>query len=171
MRMSALLPVIGFSLLAFGCAPEPSAQLEANKDLVRQFGEALNAADWEALAGLVAEDLHRHSAATEGPPVTSLDQFIQLQESFLASIPDQRVTMHDMVAEGDRVAILATYTGTNTGPMGDVPATGKAVEAPFLAMFRIEGGMIAEMWVEWDNLAMLKQMGLFLPPAPAADME
>jgi predicted ester cyclase len=49
--------------------------------------------------------------------------------------------------------------------MGAFPATGKRVQAPFLAMFRMESGQIAELWVEWDNVAMLTQLGLF-PPSP-----
>ena len=150
----------------FGCTPSPTAQLEANKDLVRQFAEVTNAADWEALAAMVTEDLTRHSTATAGPPVTSREEFIQLQKSFQASFPDQRITVQQLVAEGDRVAILGTYSGTNTGPMGDIPATGKTVESPFLGIFRIESGLIAELWVEWDNLAMLTQLGLYPPPPP-----
>ena len=152
-------------VLAVGCA-SPTAQLERNKDLVRHFTEVLNAADWDALGEIVAEDFARHSAATEGPPVTSRDQFVQLQESFLLSFPDQRVTLQHLVAEGDWVAGLATYSGTHTGPLGDFPATGETVEAPFLALFRIEAARLAEMWVEWDNVAMLTQLGLLPPPAP-----
>jgi len=166
MRPSALFAITGLLFMAVGCAPSPDAQLEANKELVRQFTEAANAADWESLAGIVAVDFQRHSAATAGPPVTSRDEFIQLQESFLVSFPDQRVTIQQLVAEGDRVAGLATYSGTHTGPMGDISPTGKSVEAPFLAIFRIEAGRIAELWVEWDNLLMLNQLGLFPPPAP-----
>jgi predicted ester cyclase len=62
------------------------------------------------------------------------------------------------------VAILGTYSGTNTGPMGDIPATGKSIESPFLGIFRIESGKVAELWVEWDNLAFLAQLGLYPPP-------
>jgi len=171
MRIASILPAIGLALLVIGCAPDPSAQLEANKDVVRRFGEINNAADWDALADVMTEDLTRHSAATEGPPVTSLAGFVELQKGFVVSIPDQRVTLHEMVAEGDLVAVRATYSGTNTGPMGDIPATGKAVDAPFLAIFRIEDGKIAELWVEWDNVWMLKQMGLFPLPAPAGETE
>lgn len=166
MRPKDFFTTIGALLLAAGCAPSPGALLEANKELVRQFTEAANAADWESLALVVAEDFTRHSAATAGPPVTSRGQFIELQESFLVSFPDQRVTIQQLVAEGDRVAALATYSGTHTGPMGDVPATGLPIESPFLALFRIEDGRIAELWVEWDNLAMLNQLGLFPPPSP-----
>jgi steroid delta-isomerase-like uncharacterized protein len=151
---------------AAGCTPSPTADLEANKDLVRQFAEVTNAADWEALAAMVTEDLTRHSTATAGPPVTSREEFIQLQKSFHSSFPDQRITVQQLVAEGDRVAILGTYSGTNTGPMGDIPATGKSVESPFLGIFRIESGKVAELWVEWDNVAMLSQLGLYPPPPP-----
>jgi len=77
--------------------------------------------------------------------------------------------MQQLVAEGDRVAGLATYSGTQTGPMGDIPATGKAVEAPVLAMFRIEEGRIAELWVVWDNVAMLTQLGQFPPSRPPSN--
>lgn len=164
MRPIAVVCASALSLVAAGCAPSPSLQLEANKDLVRRFTEATNAADWDALAEIVAEDFTRHSAATAGPPVGSRDEFVRLQESFLGSFPDQRVTVQRLVAEGDYVAGLATYTGTHTGPMGEFPATGRTVESPFLAMFRVEEGRIAELWVEWDNLAILTQLGLFPPP-------
>lgn len=168
MRSTTPVLLVVALCLAAGCASR--GQLEANKDLVRRFTEATNAADWEALTEVVADDFLRHSAATTGPPVTSRDQLIQLQESFLVSFPNQHVTIEQLIAEGDRVALLATYTGSQTGPMGEFPATGEAVEAPFLAILRIEEGRIAELWVEWDNLAMLTQLGLF-PPATSGDTE
>jgi len=166
MRASTLIVSGLLSAAAVGCGPSPTAQLEANKDLVRRFTEALNAANWDALDELVTEDFTRHSQATAGAHVNSREEFIELQKSFLVSFPDQRVTIEKLIAEGDEVAGLATYSGTQTGPMGQFPATGKKVESTFLAFFRIEAGRIAELWVEWDNLAMLTQLGLFPPPPP-----
>lgn len=113
MRPGRLGATLAALLLAVSCTPS-SARLEANKDLILRFTEATNAADWEALAAIVAARF--------------------------------------------------TYTGTQTGPMGEFPATGQRVEAPFLAIFRLEAGQVAELWVEWDNLAMLTQLGLFPPP-------
>jgi steroid delta-isomerase-like uncharacterized protein len=147
-----------------GCAPSSNARLEANKALVRQFAEAGNAADWSAVAQLLTPDFTRHSEATPGPEVTSPQQLIDLQKSFMETAPDQHVTVDAMVAEGDKVAVLATYSGTQTGPMNGMPATGKPFSLKFLGMFRIQGGKIAEMWVEWDNVALLSQLGLFPPP-------
>lgn len=164
MRPIRLSGTLAALVLAVSCTPSSSTRREANKDLVLRFTEATNEADWEALAEIVTADFTRHSAATAGPPVTSREEFIQLQESFLVSIPDQQVTGQQLIAEGDYVAARFTYTGTQTGPMGEFPATGRRVEAPFLAIFRIEAGQVAELWVEWDNLAMLTQLGLFPPP-------
>jgi steroid delta-isomerase-like uncharacterized protein len=161
MRTRAIVPAMSFLLMAVGCAASSSGELDANKDLVREFTEATNAADWDGLAEIVTEDLIRHSAGTSGPSVTSRDEFIDLQKGFLTSFPDQHVRLEQLVAEKNFVSARATYSGTQTGPMGDFPATGKQVQAPFLALFRIESGKIAELWVEWDNLAMLKQLGLF----------
>jgi steroid delta-isomerase-like uncharacterized protein len=153
-------------VFALGCSNVPCPELEANKELVNRFGELLNATDWEGLEEIVAEDFVRHSDATPGPPITSREAFIELQESYLVSMPDQKVTMEKMIAEGDYVAVLATYSGTQTGPMGELPPTGTFAEAHFLSLFRIENGMIAELWVEWDNLTILEQLGLFPPPSP-----
>ncbi len=167
--ITRLTAAVLLAVATSSCAPSPSARLEANKDLVHRFTAALNAADWNALDSLVTEDFHRHSQATPGVQVTSRADFKQLQESFLATMPDQHVTIDMLVAEGDKVAAYATYAGTMTGPMGDFQPTGKRAESKFLSIFRIENGQIAELWVEWDNLALLSQLGLFPPPAAATD--
>ena len=168
LRRILIIPLI-LATLAAACGPTPSERLDANKDLVNRFSAAINAADWDALDELLTEDFRRHSQATPDVQVNSREEFKQLQKSFLASMPDQKITGEMLIAEGDKVAAYATYSGTQTGPMGEFPATGKSVESKFLCVFRIEGSRIAELWVEWDNLAMLAQLGLFPPPAAPSD--
>ncbi len=168
MQLKTLIVMTALLALVSGCGTSPDARVQTDKNLVRRFTDLTNAADWDGLAEVMAENFTRHSAATPGPSVTSREQFVALQKGFLRTFPDQRVTIQQLVAEGNRVALLATYSGTQTGPLAEYPATGKRVEAPFLGIFRIESGRIAELWVEWDNLAMLTQLGLFPPPAPAS---
>jgi steroid delta-isomerase-like uncharacterized protein len=155
--------------LIFACCPSPSKQLEANKDLVKRFTVVLNSADWEGLDELLTENFNRHCQATPGVQVNTREKFKKLQQSFLTSIPDQKITIEMLIAEGDKVAAYATYSGTQTGPMEEFPITGKSVELKFLSIFRIEEGKIAELWVEWDNLTMLAQLGLFPPPGAPND--
>lgn len=167
MRISIFLPLMAFLFLA-GCTPNPDDELARNKEVVKRFVEISNAADWDQLAEVMKTDFRRHSAATAGKPARSLEEFIALQKGFLTTFPDQHVRLDHIIAEGDHVAIRATYTGTQSGPMGELAPSGNKVDGPFIAFFRIESGKIAELWVEWDNVDMLTQLGLF-PPAASGD--
>lgn len=169
MRRFVFFPLMATFVLFAGCAPNPDTQLEKNKEVVKRFIEISNAANWDQLVDVVAADFRRHSAATAGQPVRSLEEFVALQEGFMTTFPDQHVRLDHMIAEGDHVAVRATYTGTQSGPMGDFPASGNRVDGPFIAFFRIESGKIAELWVEWDNVDMLTQLGIFPPPAPSSE--
>jgi len=169
MHRFVFFPLMATFVLLAGCTPNPDDELAKNKEVVKQFIEVSNDASWDRLAAVVAADFKRHSAATAGEPVTSLEEFIALQQGFLTTFPDQHVRLDHMIAEGDHVAIRATYTGTQSGPMGAFPASGNKVDGPFIAFFRIESGKIAELWVEWDNVDMLTQLGLFPPPAPSSE--
>lgn len=153
-------------ILAITGCKNQSKQLEANKKLIHLFVEVTNAAKWNVYDELLTKDFKRHCQATPDVDVRSREDFKKLQESFYKSMPDQKVTVEMLVAEGDKVAAYATYSGTLTGPLGDFPPTGKSVESKFLTIFRIKEGRIAEIWVEWDNLSMLKQLGLFPLPVP-----
>lgn len=171
-RYLQYLLVAWFVFLVLGCAPAQPQEVtgmemtreEANKALVRAFSEAENARDYEALDELMSEGFVRHSSATPGAEVASREAFKSYLAANAAAFPDYTTSIEMMVAEGDKVAVYATFRGTMEGPMGDIPATGNAVEAPFLAIFRIEDGRITESRVEWDNVYFLSQLGLFPPP-------
>jgi hypothetical protein len=64
-----------------------------------------------------------------------------------------------MVAEGDLVGLYTVMSGT-------FAATNREVEFPHIDFFRIQDGKIAEVWVEWDNLSLMMQMGVLPPPEP-----
>ena len=136
------------------------SDLEGNKRIVLAFVDAVNAQDWEALDGLVAPEFIRHSDAAGDPGVRSLDDLKWFLRNEYLTFPDARETVEDLVAEGDRVAARHLLTGTQTGPFGDHPPTGRPVQVRYLAVYRLEAGRIVEAWAEWDNLAALAQMGL-----------
>ena len=85
----------------------------------------------------------------------------------LAAFPDARNEIDDIVAEGDRVVVRWTMTGTHTGGGLGVPATGRAVRVAGITMSRVVDGRIAEHWIYRDDIAMLRQLGLMPSPSSA----
>ena len=134
------------------------------KTLVRSFAEAGNRNDVDAFDALLAQDFVRHCEATPDVTVTTCEEFKQFYCETARTFPDQRMSLDTLVAEGDRVAFWGTFSGTQKGSMGPFPPTGKKMESECAGIFRIEGDKIAELWVTWDNLAALAQLGLFPPP-------
>ena len=101
--------------------------------------------------------------ATPGVEIHNLQEFEEFLRTDRANCPDSVITIQQMVAESDRVAVLATYEATQAGPFGPYPATGKRFCVDFAGIFRIANNTIAEIWVTWDNLAALTQLGHFPP--------
>ena len=123
--------------------------------------EAVNERDFDALDDLIAPDVVRHCAATPDIEVRSLEQFKAFLHRDLASVPDADQELNLLFSSGPLVAAHVTYRGTQDGPMGPFPPSGRKVEIPFIGILRVEDGKIAEIWAEWDNLNALMQLGHF----------
>jgi steroid delta-isomerase-like uncharacterized protein len=143
---------------------KPEADMsEANKKIVRAFADAGNRNDLDAFDTLLSADFVRHCEATPEIAVASREEFKQFYRDTAKTFPDQQMTLDTLIAEGDRVAFWGTFSGTQEGSMGPFPPTGRRLVSQIGGMFRIESGRIAELWVTWDNLAGLAQLGLFPP--------
>ena len=138
-----------------------STTTEQNKAVIRRFLDAWNNRQLEAFDELIAPDVVRHCQATPGADVRSLDQLKEFLRQDTAVFPDSIQTITHLVAEGDFVAAWSTYEGTQKGPMGPFPPSGAKAKFDFGAMFRIEDGKIAEWWVTWDNITILRALGHF----------
>lgn len=145
-------------------AQENADNTEANKALVQRFTDAYNNRQWDSVAVLVADNFTRHCEATPDVVVTNRDQFIEYLKADAATFPDARMTGKMLIAEGDLVAGWSVYEGTQEGPIGPFPPSHKTMQLDIATICRIENGKLAEMWVTWDNLAALTQLGHFPPP-------
>ena len=135
-----------------------------NVRIATAMTDAINARNLDALDQFVAPDVIRHSAATAGLVVTNLSEFKAFLETDFATVSDSVQKIDVIFGSGDYVAIRARYIGTQDGPMGPFPASGKKLELPYIGILRFEDGKIVEIWVEWDNLYALTQLGHFPPP-------
>ncbi len=154
------------SLLLVGAAPATPSIESTNKALVTRFGQAADARDYDTVRSLLAPDFVRHCQATPDVVVTSRDQFIEFLKADAAVFPDSRQTPRHLVAEGDLVAFWLTYEGTQRGQMGPFPPSGKKVRLDVGGVFRVRQGLLAELWITWDNATALSQLGLLPPPPP-----
>ena len=76
-----------------------------------------------------------------------------------AGFPDLHLTIDDQIAEGDKVVTRATATGTHKGDFGGVSPTDRSTVLPIIFIHRIEGGKLAERWVQFDQIGLLQQIG------------
>jgi steroid delta-isomerase-like uncharacterized protein len=121
--------------------------------------DAINERNLDALDDLVAADVRRHCAATPDAKVTNLAEFKAFLESDFAAVPDSVITVDVIFGNDEYVAMRAIYAGTQSGPMGPFPPSGKRFELPYIGILEFEEGKIAQIWVEWDNLYALTQLG------------
>jgi len=155
-----------FLLLAaiFVYTPFITAQLDKNKEIAQKMIDAINDRDYDLLDEVIAPDLVRHCQATPNVNIKSLAEFKEFLNGDAKVFPDSHISTEMLIAEGDKVAGYFTYSGTQKGAMGPFPATGKKADLKYLGILRFEDGKIVEMWVEWDNMAFLTQLGHFPPP-------
>ena len=125
----------------------------------RVWVEALNRGDISAADQAFAPDAVIHIT---GSPVPSLDLagFKLMLAGIRAAFPDLHFTIEDQIASGDKVAIRWTAEGTNSGALGDVAATGKRVRIDGLIFDRLANGKVVERWEQWDQMGMMRQLGL-----------
>jgi steroid delta-isomerase-like uncharacterized protein len=136
---------------------------DQNKSIVRQFVEALNNRDLDSLDNLLAPDFVRYCQATPWVEIRSLDDFKRFLEDDWTGVPDAQYTVRFLVSEGDLVAFYCAYSGTQTGQWGPLPPSGRRIQFDYSGVFRFATGKIAELWLTWDNLAILTQVGYQLP--------
>ena len=133
--------------------------VEENKALIRGFVEnAFAKGDLAHLDDYFApESLNRGQGGPATP--SGRDAFAQTVRSVHTAFPDIRVSIEDVIGEGDRVVIRLGWDATHTGPFMGIPPTGKRVHVQAMNIYRVENGRIAERWGGPDLLGLLKQLG------------
>ena len=79
---------------------------------------------------------------------------------YRAAFSDLKITIDDLLAEGDVVAARSTMRGIHTGTFFGISPTGKAVKMASQTMVRISNGRLAQSWVSNDLMGLMKQLGV-----------
>jgi steroid delta-isomerase-like uncharacterized protein len=97
-------------------------------------------------------------------PIRGLDALKSHLQFYRSAFPDIEMTIQETIMEGDKIVWHWTLTGTNTGPMGEAPATGKQVRLSGISIGRIVDGKIAEVGDFYNQASLLLQLGFTLTP-------
>jgi predicted ester cyclase len=135
-----------------------------HKALIRRlFDEGWSEPGFPILEQAFAADHFSHAYGVGGP-----DAIRQIWTTFQSAFPDGRFTLNDLVAEGDRVAFRATFTGTQSGELIGIAPTGKSVSIGLIEICRFRDGQIVEDWTQTDMLGLLQQLGVVPVPGSQA---
>jgi len=139
---------------ATACA---GALQDANKAVARRvFADIFNGGRFEVASEIYAADFVNHGLHRD----VGLAEDQAAARGWKAAFPDLVMHVDQIIAEGDRVCVLWTGRGTNTGTGNGLPATGRKGELRGMTLWRISGGRIREEWSEFDNTSILQQLGL-----------
>lgn len=137
---------------------------EQNKALVREMmEEVFNRGNMSRLDEFMAPDFVEHEELPPGIP-PGREGVKQLPTMLHSAFPDFKVTIDDMVAEGDKVVIRQTWSGTHKGEFMGVPPTGKNVSFQVIDIIRVAGGKVVEHWGQMDNMGLMQQLGAIPTP-------
>jgi steroid delta-isomerase-like uncharacterized protein len=137
----------------------PMQQTLPAADFEQRWVDGLNRGDIAVADETFAPECVIHITGSPDPNL-SVDGFKQMVAGLLAAFPDLHFTIEDQIVAGDKVSTRWSADATNTGPFGDVPATGRRVHVDGLILDRLENGRVVERWEQWDQMAMMRQLGL-----------
>jgi len=135
--------------------------IEENKAVMRRIvEEILNKGNMAVVDEVIATNyvLHGPFGEYKGP-----EGFKQGVTMFRNAFPDFNVTIEDMVAEGDMVALRLTMRGTFKGEMMGISPTDKQLNMTEAIFIRFAGGKEVEARSYADSLTMYQQLGIPIP--------
>ena len=135
---------------------------EENKAIVRQFFEEGPSKGNLSIADiLLSPDFSIHGPLPASPGIEGMKEIIT---TCRAAFEHLNVTIEDMIAEGNNVAVRFTARGVHKGDFMNLSATGKPITMTGIEIFRIKDGKITEIWGEANLFGLMQQLGIISAP-------
>jgi steroid delta-isomerase-like uncharacterized protein len=133
---------------------------ENNKTIARRLIEEVwNKGNLSVADELFAPNYEHHDASTldfgRGPESEKKRATL-----YRTAFPDVRLTIEDIIAEGEIVMTRWSCRGTHKGDLSGIAPTGKQINISGVTIARLANGKMAEGWVNWDALGLMQQLGL-----------
>ena len=128
----------------------------------RQFFEACETGQgWDVCKAFCNPDATFSSQTSALAEISTLEDYCEWMKNLLTPIPDGRYELKFFAADAEdrTVAAVAIFHGTQTGPGGPVPATGKTIAADYVYHMVFDGGRIRHMTKIWNDAISMQQLG------------
>jgi predicted ester cyclase len=139
----------------------PANQQTSNKATIRRLHDAIAggvALISQTLDEICEPDVVFHAAVPGG--ATGTQALKQVWPVLLRAFPDLRVTVEDLIEEGDKVVSRNTVSGTHQGEYMGLPPTGRSITYNEIFICRFVDGRVAEVWGVVDVFSVMKQLGV-----------
>jgi steroid delta-isomerase-like uncharacterized protein len=132
-------------------------EADRNKEVVRRAYDAINSGAIDKFGNLLADDFKEIDQRGETKNKTEcIAETKELKRAF----PDLRYDLQEVIAEGDKVAVVDTFSGTMKGEMSGMQPTGKRMSVPEVDVYRVKNGKLAEVHSALDTGFMMEQLGV-----------
>jgi steroid delta-isomerase-like uncharacterized protein len=133
---------------------------EGNKNVVRRlFEEVWNKGNLQVTDELFTPNYSHHDLAT--PDVGRGPESEKKRATlYRTAFPDLRLTVEDILAEGETVVARWSCRGTHKGDLIGIAPTGKQFNVTGVSMVRFTNGKMSEGFVNWDALSLMQQLGV-----------
>lgn len=120
--------------------------------------------DLDAIYQYIADDYVFHR--TPLPDAAGKEANRKGDEAMLTAFTNNRMTIHEIIVEGDTAAMHYTWQAVHTGvsPSLGIPPTGKEVKLSGCMIYHWKGDKIVEQWDYTDMLGLMQQLGLIPTP-------
>ncbi len=119
---------------------------EENKALVqRYYAQVMNGRDLDAVGDYFADE-----RMVEGVRRGCF--------SYFTAFPDIHMSLEELIAEGDKVFLRTTFTGTHDGEYKGIPPTGRHVASESAEIYKIAGGKFVGYWCLSNVAGLMRQL-------------
>jgi predicted ester cyclase len=131
----------------------------------RLLEQSFNTGNFELIDELVALEAVQHDPALPAQlrDLRGPDGIKRTVTMYRTAFPDLRMTVDEAIASGDKVALRWHSEGTHRGELAGLAPTGVHGSVTGISIDRWQDGKVVEVWAEWDNLGLARQLGAAPP--------
>lgn len=137
--------------------------METNKKVMERFVEFINSGDRKIGEAIISPDVIFY-APTSPEPLRGLDGYVAVLAMMRGAMPDVHWNVEETIAEGDKIMVRFTMTGTQTQPFMGMPASNKPVKVTAMNIYEFKDGKIIREHGLPDLFSMLVQLGVIPVP-------